>query len=524
MQCITAGHCLAAVFLLGALPATHGAGLEVPGRSAADIGGALVGAATLFHGAAGVATNPATLAHLDGHHFSVGLNVLSPAFDMDTRVERTLIDGDTGTVPGMGAIRNAGTWAAPSLYYTHGSDGRLAFGVGLYAPFGTRSELPSNWAGRYHTTRSRLTLLNLAPVLAWQISPTLSIGFGPVLQGLDADFRNKVDIGFLVADAIIRKLDDNPLVAPDVDHTLDTLAHRFDIDSRMRVDSVSFGATAGLLWQAGPNTRIGLHYLSRVRHSATGHAQRPQTEDPAYVRALADAVDSVRVRVLGIAPTRLGTLQPGAGDEAAAKATGPLGAAGGPVALRIDAPDVLTLSLRVGLDETLALTGGVTWTRWSLMDELRFRYRDGTVRGGQDLTGTGDDVKRRDLVQPMAWRDTLRYGLGLEMTPTPHWVLRAGIARDQSPVPNAQMRTPVGPDSDRLLFATGASRRLGAHWTADLAYAYFRFDTARLDHFENPSGTRHRIVGQSRTRIHGLALQLGYGFGGSSGATTAAPQ
>jgi long-chain fatty acid transport protein len=131
----------------------------------------------------------------------------------------------------------------------------------------------------------------------------------------------------------------------------------------------------------------------------------------------------------------------------------------GSTSTRVDltTPEALSAGLAWQLRPAWRLSGGATWTRWSRLERLDIRLSSGQV-----------------LAEVHDWRDTWRIALGVEHTHGP-LTLRAGLARDQSPVPDADRRYPRLPDSDRTWGALGIGYRAG-DWVVDVGYAHLWFD------------------------------------------------
>lgn len=491
-----------------------GAGYELPQRGIKEMGIAFGGSAALLEDASAVANNPAGLMRLQGRQVVGGVKLIRSGFDYDVTVNRELIPGTGGTVPGRESGSISALSAAPHVYYSQRLADNAAIGFGIYAPFGTTTSYPKEWAGRYHATDTDITAVNFNPVFAWQATDTVSVGLGVVIQRFEGDFRNSIDLGYLVADQVIQEIENNNLASlrDTPQQVVDRMAHNFDVDNTMTVDSWGYGFNFGLLWEPSDRTRIGFNYASAVRQVADGNADRPQTLDPDFQQRLEDAIGATRIWGAGFIPSTIGALQPASASEGAERAVGPLGAQGGKIQLITTFPEVATLSGYHQLFDTLAITGGITWTNWSRVDELRFTYPDTSARGGSDITGSGDDVRRRDLVVPFDWEDTLRYGVGAIYTGIERWALRAGVSYDESPVPNAERRTPRGPDSDRLILGLGAGWQWRDNLSIDAAYTFTRLQPSDINNRENPAGSQYRIEGEYDGALHSVGVQLNYMF------------
>ncbi len=81
----------------------------------------------------------------------------------------------------------------------------------------------------------------------------------------------------------------------------------------------------------------------------------------------------------------------------------------------------------------------VTWTGWSSFEELRIKY---------------DNPAQPDSVTTYDWEDTMRYSVGLDYLLSNRWVLRTGLAYDETPVPDKERRTPRLPGNDRTCVDT----------------------------------------------------------------------
>jgi|GEM_PF-1826654 len=500
------------------------AGFELPHYGVKEMGIAYGGSAALLQDASAVANNPAGLIRLKGRNVTGGATGVLSKFDYDVEGKRELRPSVGGTVPGDGEGTMRGEAVVPHLYYSRRISEDSAVGIGLYVPVGSATSYDDDWAGRYHATETELTAINIAPTFAWRMTPTLSAGVGAVIQRFEGTFENSIDVGYVVADELIKTVNDERSAyfgnstdgQEKMDRVVNDLAHNYDMHNRINVDSIAFGINLGLLWEPTESTRFGLNYSSMIRHRAEGTAERPQANDPAYEFSIKQGICDTLFDLLDCSRDSEGN--PNNEDdladaqEGAEKAVGPLGAAGGDIETDMIIPQKVTLSGFHQMLDWLAITGGVTWTNWSQVEEVRFSYPDDSMRGGSDLTDEGSDVRRRDLVQPFDWEDTFRYGLGVIVTPLENWTFRAGAALDESPVPSAKRRSPRGPDSDRLIGAVGMGYDINNGFSFDLGYTFTKFKSSEIDSRENPAGTDHRLSGDYDGRLHSIAFQASYNF------------
>ena len=104
--------------------------------------------------------------------------------------------------------------------------------------------------------------------------------------------------------------------------------------------------------------------------------------------------------------------------------------------------------------EKWGTTATVKYTQWH-----RFSVFPAYSSGSGNL-----DVQYR-------WKDAWNFALGQDYYLNENWTLRAGLAWDQSPVPNSTYRTNRIPDTDRLWTSFGVSYATGNH-QFDFGYAH----------------------------------------------------
>lgn len=180
-------------------------------------------------------------------------------------------------------------------------------------------------------------------------------------------------------------------------------------------DSWGYGATAGLLWDVTSCTRIGFAYRSEIKQHIKGHIHFKDVPAPLQSQFIT-------------------------GRSAKANLTLPM-----------------TLSLHAShhFNHCITVVGDITWTKWDSIKRLRIRSS-----GLPDLQGN-------ETIVTLRWNNTVRYSLGANYRLNCRWLFRAGIAYDESPVPNKKYATPRIPDNDRFWIAFGG-----------------RFDWTRCLHFD----------------------------------------
>jgi long-chain fatty acid transport protein len=161
--------------------------------------------------------NPAGIGQLQGSNFRGG--VYSIWF-------RSFYDS-----PAASADSEAKIHPVPQLFYAYGcEDLPFSFGVGAYSPYGLSIKWPDNTPFRTTAIDGSLQYYTINPVVAWRVTPTLSLAAGLTLNYGKADLTTGV-------------------AAP---------GDRFNFTG----DSTTAGFNLGMLWQVSSNVNIGVAYRS----------------------------------------------------------------------------------------------------------------------------------------------------------------------------------------------------------------------------------------------------------------------
>jgi long-chain fatty acid transport protein len=170
--------------------------------------------------ASAVYYNPAGITQMQGHNVSVGAYgiYLKPSYDS----------------PFGGHYENEDPWhLAPDVFYAYTPKKfPLAFGLGLYSPYGLGVKWPQDTGFRTVATEGSVTYMTLSPVVAWKILPSLSVAAGPTFNSAETDLR--------------QGLFPNP----------------GDDEFRFKGDGMDVGYKLGARWQPLPQLAFGVTYCS----------------------------------------------------------------------------------------------------------------------------------------------------------------------------------------------------------------------------------------------------------------------
>lgn len=197
---------------------------------------------------------------------------------------------------------------------------QFAIGFSLSSPWGESTKYPSGWTGRYYAMTTRLTSIDIAPLISYQPLPGITFAAGPQIQYLNAELSEAIDFGTLGALAGI------PASVPG----------GADGMVQLHGNSWAAGYTLGAMWRVMPNLSLGASYRSTIHQTLQG------SEDFTYDAA-------------------------GIGDTIHAS-TGSFVDSGGKASL--PTPAVVTGGARWAVDENFTALAGVEYTNWSSFKEL----------------------------------------------------------------------------------------------------------------------------------------------------------
>jgi long-chain fatty acid transport protein len=107
--------------------------------------------------------------------------------------------------------------------------------------------------------------------------------------------------------------------------------------------------------------------------------------------------------------------------------------------------------------------------------------------------------------------DTWRVAVGANYKWRGPWTLRAGVAFDQSPVPNAADRSVRLPDNDRYWFSLGASYQAGRSGRFDVGYTFINIKDADINNNQAAAG-RGIVNGTYEANVNILSVQYQHSF------------
>ena len=214
---------------------------------------------------------------------------------------------------------------------------------------------------------------------------------------------------------------------------------------KLGADDWGYGYNLGLLYQATDDTRIGLAFRSKISHTLKGD----------------------------------GTLKDSSGNTVVDDN----------IQADVDLPETLSLAIHHRLNKQWSISADATFTRWSRFSELNIQSDGGQL----------SSVKAED------WENTMRYGLGVDYRHSDKWQFRAGVAYDETPIPNAERRTARIPGNDRKWVAVGATYHYSENIILDAGYAHLFIDNPKINETDD---TGYNLKGEYDASVDLLGVQL----------------
>ena len=404
-------------------------------------------------------SNPAGLSKLQHNEISATVTLLAPNikyYDGEAFYHRGA-QVNPATNSSSGKITKD-LVIAPHLYSAFKIDPDLTLGLGVYVPFGSKTEYSQDSVLRYSLNKTELTTIAVEPVVAYQLNPQHAVAVGAIAQYSNASLRKYADWS----------------------SSSGTYSGLMDGHGDIKGKDWGFGYHLGWLWDINERTRVGVNYRSKVTHNLKGTAS--WSADGPVAKQLYDAHIGKTIEAGGT------------GYIPHEKAS-----------LKIVTPESLSLHGMYKLNPEWNLFGDLTWTRHSRFNrgELQFSHPKITISG---------KPSNQTVVTPN-WRNTYKIALGTSYQYSQPLQLRAGIAYDQSPVRNPESRLTTLPDNDRIWFSVGAKYNLNKQHSLNVAYSHVHIKDASIRQTGTGGTTVDSDVKSSaRYKSHANILGLQYNY------------
>ncbi|MGM0987523.1 MAG: OmpP1/FadL family transporter [Pseudomonadota bacterium] len=342
----------------------HAGGYQINEQSVSGQGYGHAGRSSNVNDATIVFGNPAGMSFLDRAQVSVGGTYLDVSTDIDnasaTRNGAPITGSSDGDmVPGS---------LIPYAFYAQPVTDKLAFGFGVYAPFGSKTDYEDGFIGRNLGNYTELSVMSAQPTVSYRFNDQWSIGAGLTYNRVEGELHRQVPNPFNPTDPAS------------------------DIDARIDGDDEGWGYNLGVIFKPAPETTLGLTYRSEVDYTLTGDYR---ASDPSGL------VDT-------FAPDRLRR----------------------DAELDLTTPETINFSLTQEMTDRLKLMFGASWARWSYFDEILVTdgQGDSITREEQDYSNAWAFSAGGEYQLNPQW--ALRAGVTIDKTPTSDDLRSARIPSD----------------------------------------------------------------------------------------------
>lgn len=426
---------LAGAAVVLAAPVAQGAAFALQENNASGLGNAYAGGAAAAEDASTVWWNPAGMSRIKAREAVQAIHFIIPSNKFSDNGSQPASNQPLGGGTGGDA---GGVNAIPNLYVVIPYTQQLAFGLGVNVPFGLTTEYDDGWIGRYQAIKSQVKTINVQPTVSWKVNDQLSLGLGIDFQWIDAKLTNDVNYSAAIAQGAQQAAAVGQIPAAAIPGIL---AATRGLDSRATVtgDDTAWGFNVGALYEFNPNTRVGAHYRSRLKYDVRGSVDFNNPALPSLPPTLAPAVNAIANGV----------------NRALFN---------GDVTADIELPPIANLSLFHRINDRWDVMADLQWTGWSTLKELTFVRNEGAVL--QMLPQNFDDV----------WR----VSVGANYRVNDRWMVRGGLAYDESPV-NDVDRGPRLPDADRTWLSVGAQYKHSQNLIVDAGFTYIIVDDSSVN-------------------------------------------
>jgi long-chain fatty acid transport protein len=417
------------------------AGFALVEQSASGLGNAFAGESAAAENASTIFFNPAGMTRLPGLQVVAGVQAIGPSINFTNQGSTLAPPAPPQPLTG-GNGGDAGSWEyIPNLYLSWQLNDDLWVGLGVNAPFGLKTDYEQGWVGRYQALDSELRTININPSIAYKVNDKVSLGVGLSAQRADVTLSKAIDLGLICT------------TVPGCGNALGG-PQASDGFQQLTASDWGYGFNLGALFQISPDMRIGVGYRSQIKYSLSGTS------------------------TFSNVPAPLNTSPELQNSAATADLTVPASA---------------SVSVFQTFGDKWELMGDITWTQWSVFDQLVINFANGAP----------SNVTTED------WKNSWRFSLGLNYKFNEQWKLRTGVAWDQTPVPNSTLRTARIPDNSRTWLAVGGSWYFTKGASLDFGYAHLFVPSTSIDHTEQASGT---LVGTYSSSVDIVSLQVVYTF------------
>jgi len=488
-------------------------GYKLNEQSAGGMGTAHAGRAAMAEDASVVFYNPAAMTELKSAQMTAGFTYINGYGQFEGN-GTTSTNGPMTGADDADPFNNGGNYLGesfiPFAYYVLPLNEKIAFGLGVYTPFGTKTDYDDGFVGGQFADKTSLLSLELQPSIAFKVNDQLSVGGGLDIIYMEGELTKDVDLvpynaalagGYAqvlagsdaaTADQWVK---DQGFANGENSPVINAQYAGYENHYAVKGDDWAVGWNASVFYKLNETTNLGVVYRSEIEVELEGDSEFDGADTVLVYSAAFDAVVPVGALVGDMSQTTL--------DKQASE-------------VPLTTPQSLTFSVTHQATDALLLQAGATWTGWS-----SFKDFDVLATEETDAADISDLSANNGLDQGYIghiteeWKDVWAFAVGGTYQLNDRLALRAGYAYDQSPVTD-EYRTARVPSSDRQWLTFGAGYQLAQNLSFDVAAGYLFMYPMDLSEKNRNNADEEiglaSVSGEYEIDVFGLSAQVNYAF------------
>lgn len=144
----------------------------------------------------------------------------------------------------------------PHLFLNYRGAGRMAYGLGVYVPYGLTSQWTDEFPGRFAAKKASLQTLYFQPNIAFQINRNWSVGGGPIIGHSSVELIQAIDLSAQTATVV----NGTPITFGQLGIAKRTEFAR----AKLKGSAMGYGFTLGVHGNLTPEWQMGARFLSQV--------------------------------------------------------------------------------------------------------------------------------------------------------------------------------------------------------------------------------------------------------------------
>ncbi len=362
--------------------------------------------------------NPANMAFIDEFsHYEVDISYLGIS---SIDYEGTVYNSNAGTYNDSSASSQPEAFILPTLFYVSDGYGKLRFGLSLVSPMNYSKRWEDEKYSILSSKQSTLHAYEINPVLSYKINDKLAVAAGiRVVYGIGA-WKNNGTV-FIEQEVV----GSSPTLS--FENVYQT------IDRDMKADGFGFGFNMALSYRPSEAWMISSTYRSNIDLNLEGDTSLSSTA--------------------------------GVFSNGSPSTVAPAESYEGTANVKIPLPATLTLATAYTLDKVTTFELVFERTFWSAYSDLNFEGYTPALVEGEILESSFDNPVSKN------WEDSNTYRIGITHIFNKRWLVMAGYAYDESPVPNETLNFDM-PEGDTEMVSFGLRYHYSNKMSIGLAGQY----------------------------------------------------